>query len=111
MNLDDRLQRIAKVLDDNKGEETETFNLTGKGYMVDGVVITTAMVDKHLQALLTFLKNELKPEEEFLNTDIDSQWIVVDLGDILVHLMTKDAREKYHMENFLNDFGKGQEEA
>ena len=37
-------------------------------------------------ALLTFLKNDLKPEEEFLNTDIDGQWIVVDLGDILVHL-------------------------
>ncbi|MCV6607763.1 MAG: ribosome silencing factor [Campylobacterales bacterium] len=103
MNLEQRLERIAKILDDNKGEETETFDLTGKGYMVDGVVITTAMAEKHLNALLNFIK-ELKPDEQFLNVENSEEWIVADMGDILVHLMTSSAREKYHLENFLNDF-------
>lgn len=106
MKLDQRLQNIADVLDQNKGEETQIFNLQDKEYMVDGVVITTAMGNKHLGALLNFLKKDLKPEEQFLHTDSSDEWIVADLGDILVHIMTVSAREKYHLENFLNDFYK-----
>lgn len=104
MTLEDRLEKIKSVLDANKGEEIETFNLDDTEYMVSGVVIATAMADKHLDALLNFLKQDLKPEEEFLHVDSSNEWVVADLGDILVHLMTKSAREKYHLENFLTEF-------
>ncbi len=106
MSLEERLETIASVLDKNKGEETQIFNLRDKGYMVDGVVISTAMAERHLNALLNFLKEDLKPEEEFLNVESSDEWVVIDLGDIIVHLMTQSAREKYHLENFLNEFYK-----
>jgi ribosome-associated protein len=104
MNLESRLEKIKNILETNKAEDVENFDLTDKEYMVDGVVVATAFVDKHLFALLDFLKKELKASEEFLHIESSDEWIVIDLGDILVHLMTKQAREKYHLEKFLKGF-------
>ena len=104
MSLDDRLQKIQDILSNNKAEDIQKFNLLDKEYMVDGVVVATAMVDRHLDALLNFLKKELKKSESFLHIEQSDSWIVVDMGDILVHLMDKNAREKYHLEEFLQEF-------
>ncbi len=114
MTLQERLDRIAAVLDRNKAEDIETFDLEESGYMANGVVIATALADRHLNALVDFIKEDLKPAgEQFLNADGNEEWIALDLGDILVHIMTKTAREKYHMEAFLEEFEakKAREEA
>lgn len=104
MTIDERLKKIASILDQNKAEAIETFNLTNSEYMADGVVVATAMADRHLLALLDFLKKDLKPEEQFLHVDESDEWIVVDMGDIIVHIMNENAREKYHLEEFLKEF-------
>lgn len=102
--MQQRLDAIKNTLDANKAENIETYDLQGTDYMVDGVVIATAMVDKHLLALLDFLKKDLKGPEQFLHVDTSDEWIVVDMGDILVHLMTESARAKYHLEAFMKQF-------
>lgn len=104
MSISKRLEEIASILDKNKAENIEKFNLENSEYMVDGVVIATAMADKHLSALLNFLKTDLKPQEEFLNVEESDEWIVIDFGDILVHIMSESARKKYHLEDFLREF-------
>lgn len=105
MTLNERLDRIAAILEQNKAEDIEIFNLEETDYMANGVVIATALADRHLNALLDFLKTDLKPlGEQFLHADSSDEWIVVDLGDILVHIMGKQARQKYHMEEFLREF-------
>ncbi|MGE4295628.1 MAG: ribosome silencing factor [Campylobacterales bacterium] len=107
MELKERLSAIAQVLDQNKAEHIEVFNLENGEYMANGVVIASAMADRHLLALLDFLKKDLKPlGEEFLHVDISDEWVAIDLGDILVHIMTESARNKYHMEAFLREFEK-----
>ena len=42
--------------------------------------------------------------EEFLFTEESDDWTVIDLGDILIHLMSEEYREKYKLEEFLNKF-------
>ena len=106
--MEQRIKRIIEVLDSKKAEDIESFDLTGKGYIVNQVVIATALNSKHSIALLSHLKEALKPEgEEFLRTEEDAgDWTIVDLGDIFIHLMTKEYREKYTLEDFLADFTK-----
>lgn len=105
MSLEKRLDLIVKILDENKAEEIEKFNLENSEYMANGVVIATALVDKHLSSLESELRRKLKPTgEEFLHSDSSDEWIALDLGDIIVHIMTQKAREKYHLETFLNEF-------
>jgi len=101
--MEKRLEKISVCLDKNKAESIEIFNLTGKDYFVDQVVIATSLNSKHTEALLNYLKNELKPEETFLGTDVSDEWVVADLGDILIHIMTPEYRVKYNMEEFLSE--------
>jgi ribosome-associated protein len=64
------------------------------------------MGQKHGFALLDELKKQLKPDEEFLFIDESDDWTVVDLGDILIHLMSEEYRAKYQLEEFLKEFNK-----
>jgi ribosome silencing factor RsfS/YbeB/iojap len=107
--MNSRIEKIKTILDENKGENIEAFDLTGSNYIADYVVITTGLGDRHNEALLDYLKNGLKPEEEFLHTDISDGWVVVDLGDIIIHIMTEIYRGNYQLEKFLSDFQKGRE--
>lgn len=107
MTLENRLKKIAAVLDENKAEQIEIFNLKKSDYMTSGVVIATALADRHLTALAELLKTALKPlGEEFLHIDSSGEWVVIDLADILVHIMTSAARDRYNLEAFLDEFGK-----
>lgn len=103
--MEQRIKRIVDSLDFNKAENIETFDLTGKGYIVNQVVIATSLNNKHSIALLNHLKDDLKPEgEEFIRTEEDGDWSIIDLGDILVHIMTEAHREKYTLDEFLTNF-------
>jgi len=105
MEQEQRVQTIIDILDSKKAENLESYTLTGKGYIADRVIIATALNNKHSVALLGHLKDELKPlGEEFIRTEEDGDWTIVDLGDILIHIMTQEYREKYTIDDFLDNF-------
>jgi nicotinate-nucleotide adenylyltransferase len=109
LNLQKRIEKITLVLDNNKAEAVEVFDLREKNYFVDYAIIASSLSTRHTQALLNHLKNDLKPEETFNNVDISGDWIVIDLGDILIHIMTPEYRTKYDMETFLSSLADGLE--
>ena len=107
--MQNRIEKITSVLDKNKAENIEVFDLREKNYFVDYAIIASSLSSRHTEALLDHLKNDLKPEETFNNVDESGDWIVVDLGDILIHIMTPEYRVKYDMETFLSDLADGKE--
>lgn len=108
MSLQDRAERIVTFLDEKKANELEVFNLDEVDYIAKRVVIANAISSKHAAALADMLKKELKPlGEVFLHIDESDDWVVVDLGDILIHLMTSEARQTYSMEEFLTELSAG----
>ncbi len=98
-----RVEKITETLDKNKAEAIEVFDLRDKNYFVDYAIIASSFGQKHTTALLDHLKKALKPAENFNNVDESGDWIVVDLGDILIHIMTPEYRVKYDMETFLSE--------
>ncbi len=107
--MQNRIEKITHVLDKNKAEGIEVFDLREKNYFVDYAIIASSLSSRHTTALLDHLKNDLKPQENFNNVDESGDWIVVDLGDILIHIMTPEYRVKYDMETFLSDLADGKE--
>lgn len=100
--MNDRIHKITDILDKNKAEAIEVFDLKEKNYFVDYAIIASSLGLKHTTALLDHLKNGLKPGETFNNVDESGDWVVIDLGDILIHIMTPEYRIKYDMETFLS---------
>ncbi|MCD6172659.1 MAG: ribosome silencing factor [Sulfurimonas sp.] len=107
--MNNRIEKITSILDMNKAENIEVFDLSKKNYFVDYAIIASSLGSRHTVALLDHLKKGLKPEENFNNVDESGDWIVIDLGDILIHIMTPEYRVKYDMEKFLSDLAEGKE--
>ena len=103
------VEKIVSILDTNKSEAIEVFDLRDENYFVDYAVIASSLGIKHTLALLDYLRKGLKPGVNFNNVDESGDWVVIDLGDILIHIMTPEYRIKYDMETFLAGLRDGRE--
>ncbi len=104
MTLQERVDRIVRLLDSKKAEEIEVFDLGNVDYIAKQVIIANSLGGKHTQALFDNMKEELKPlGETFYGSDESDEWIVADLGEIIVHLMTPNYRQRYSLEEFLEE--------
>ncbi len=103
-NVNEKIELIKKVLDDKKAKDIELFDLKDVDYIADYVILATSLTGKHTEALYNYLKIELRDHgEKFLATDETEDWVVADLGDVLIHIMTSEYREKYNLEVFLGE--------
>lgn len=109
MTIDERIAGIVNVLDDKKAEEIEVFNLEDADYIAKRVVIANSLNGKHTLALFDHLKKALKEQGDgFLASDTSDEWAVGDLGDILVHIMIPEYRQRYSLETFLSELVENQ---
>ena len=111
--MKDRIEKIVALLDEKKGEEIEVFNLEDSDYIAKAVILVNSLGGKHTSALYDNLRVAFRESgESILGADESDDWIVVDLGDILIHIMTPQYRMRYSIEEFLKDLkdGKFQEQ-
>ncbi|PAF50110.1 hypothetical protein BKH43_05730 [Helicobacter sp. 13S00401-1] len=99
------LESIKTILEDKKASNIEVIDLKDKDYISDYVVVATSMAGKHAESLLNYLKDDLKPKgvKFYAVDDSNSDWIIADLGEIIVHILTEEYRNKYQLEDFLKE--------
>jgi len=103
--MEKKLELITTLIDEKKGENIQVFDMKEKGYFVDNVIIATTLGDRHAAALLDALKTTLKSaKEHIIAVEESDDWIVMDIGDTLIHLMTPEYRSKYNIEEFLDNY-------
>lgn len=99
------VEKIVNFIDEKKGENIQVFDMSEKDYFANSVIIATTIGERHSLALLDDLKEMLKKVgENYLHVEASGEWVVLDLGDVLVHLMSSEYRSKYNIEAFLSDF-------
>ncbi len=112
MKIEERIENIVNILDDKKAENIEVFNLQNADYIAKRVVIANSLNGKHTLALAEHLKLGLKAlNDEILASDMSDDWVVADLGDILVHIMVPEYRQRYSLETFLSELVESQKNA
>jgi ribosome-associated protein len=101
MQAEEILNIVQTVLDDKKGKYITTLDVRGKTSFTDYMVLVTGTSDRHLKALCDYVVEKLA---EFgvkplgMEGDLGSDWVLLDLGDVIVHAMTAQAREFYQLE-------------
>ena len=101
--MEKRVERIIEILDAKKAENIEAVNMQGKDYLASYVILATTMGERHAYSLTEDLKEGLKDAgEQFLGIESSGDWVVIDLGDVLIHLMSAQYRAKYNIEEFLS---------
>ncbi len=91
-----------RCAEEKLGEEVLKINIGAKSSFADWFVIVTANSEPHLRALTGFIERslretfQLRPLSE--SGETSGGWILLDFGNVIIHLMTREAREKYHLE-------------
>ncbi|WP_072371071.1 ribosome silencing factor [Hyphomicrobium sp. NDB2Meth4] len=95
------VQEIAHWLDEAKAEEIVTINLAGKTSIGDFMVIATGRTDRHVGAVADQISRKLK-EKGLTRVRVEGleacDWVLIDTGDIIVHVFRDEVREFYNLE-------------
>lgn len=99
--MDERVKSIVDILERLKAEDILVLNFEKKSSLCDRMVICTARSDKNGKAIADGIELKLKEfGEEKLGLEgyNEGNWILMDFGDILVHILLKETREYYKLE-------------
>jgi len=92
---------IRQCLADHKAFDIKTIDVRGLTGITDTIVIASGTSQRHLQSLAEHLLTALKSGSWRvigIEGKRDSDWVLVDAGDAIVHLMLPRARALYHLE-------------
>jgi ribosome-associated protein len=100
-NSESILAAVLKSLDENKAEEIVQISLAGKSAMADHMVIASGRSTRQVTAIAEKLVDTVKqefgivPKVEGRTT---GDWVLVDTGDVIVHVFRPEVREFYQLE-------------
>ncbi|MCB9968195.1 MAG: ribosome silencing factor [Geminicoccaceae bacterium] len=95
------LPLVLSSLDDDKALEPIVIDLAGKTTLADHMVVATGTSQRHLASMAEKLIHRLKAagldgiQAEGLG---DSSWVLIDAGDVIVHLFRAETRSFYDIE-------------
>ncbi len=98
---DQLLDAILTSLDDDKAEEVVKINLRGKSEMGDWMVIASGRSTRQVSAMAENLSEKLKQDFNLVSKIEGKEigdWVLIDTGDVIVHLFRPEVREFYQLE-------------
>jgi ribosome-associated protein len=100
------LSLVVEAADDKKAIDIVALNMEGISLVADYFVICHGNSDKQVQAIAREIKEKahehgisMKRLEGFEQ----AKWVLVDLGDVVVHIFHKDERRYYNLERLWGD--------
>ncbi|MBL3570195.1 ribosome silencing factor [Rhodovulum visakhapatnamense] len=101
VSSEELLDRILTSLDDDKAEDVVRIDLRGKSSVADYMVICSGRSTRQVSAIAEKLKDRLK-EDLGRSCKIEGKeqgdWVLIDVGDIIVHVFRPEVREFYQLE-------------
>lgn len=95
---------IAKLLENKKAENVVMINITKNSDLAEWFVLATALNTTHAKALCDELEEKVPLfSAKVYKREGQGDWIVLDLGDVIVHVFTQEIRNFYHLEKLWSD--------
>ena len=99
-----------KCAEEKLAEDPALLALGGDSSIADFFVVAGANSEPQLRALTSFIERQVREVYQLrpISGDMDSNagWTLLDFGDVIVHLMTPEMREKYDLETLWGEYGK-----
>ncbi len=97
---------VESTLDDDKAQGAVVINLSGKTDIADFMVVASGTSQRHISSMAHHLREKLKSnglKDVTIEGEPQCDWILIDAGDIVVHLFRPDIREFYGLEKLWGD--------
>jgi ribosome-associated protein len=100
------VKTILAQLEDDKAEDIVTIDLNGKAALADDMIIASGRSNRHVAAIADHLVEKLKAAGA-RNLRIEGlphcDWVLVDSGDVIVHLFKPEVRSFYNLEKLWSE--------
>lgn len=99
MELEQLHELVIEALEDVKGIDLMSLDMRGKLDIIDMMVIASGTSDRHVQALAdSVVEKAKKAGATVMGVEKDRSWVLIDLYEIIVHVMLPETREFYNLE-------------
>ena len=101
MNLDQLSEIVTTALDDNKAVDVKTIDVRKLTSITDYMIICSATSTRHAKTIADKVLRATRDhgiKHIGVEGEADSDWVLIDLSDIVVHIMLPSAREFYSLE-------------
>ena len=109
-DLKNKLEIIEKAIDDKKGFDTASLDVSKKTSIADYFIITSANSSNQALSIADEVEHKMQQAGyEILNIKEgyrSARWIILDFADIIVHVFHKEEREYYDLERLWKEFEK-----
>ena len=101
----DLLQLVLQSLEDGKADEIVTIDLAGKTTIADQMVIASGRSNRQVLALTERLEEALSRRTRIsIEGKTQADWVLIDAGDVIVHLFRPEIRTYYNLEKLWGEF-------
>jgi ribosome-associated protein len=101
MDLRTKERVVVEALEDVKGYDIQVFNTARLPSMFERVVIATGTSNTQVRALAERVQERVREQGSRVygvEGESSGEWVLVDLGDVVVHIMHPTVREFYNLE-------------
>ena len=102
MTIDELKKLAIDALEDMKAEDITVLDVQGKTTVTDWIIVATGSSSRHVKSIANNVAVEAKKANRApLGTEGENEgeWVLVDLGDVIVHVMQRQVREFYDLES------------
>ncbi|MFS1983543.1 ribosome silencing factor [Vibrio breoganii] len=92
---------LADTADDMKAQKIVTLDVQGKSSVTDYMLVCTGTSKRHVSSIADHIAIEAKKigiEPLGMDGELEGEWVVVDMGSTMVHVMQEEHRELYQLE-------------
>ncbi|MEW6983347.1 ribosome silencing factor [Colwelliaceae bacterium 6471] len=96
---------IIEKIEDMKGRDIETLDISKKSNFADYMIVCSGNSNRHVKSIAQSVAAECRAEGiEPLGIEGNDvgEWSLVDLGNVIVHVMTDKTRDQYQLEQLWN---------
>lgn len=102
MTIDELKDFTIEALDALKAEDVVALDVRDKTTVTDWLVVATGSSSRHVKSIANNIVAEAKKIDHpplGIEGENDGEWVLVDLGDVIVHVMQRQVREFYDLES------------
>lgn len=91
-----------KILDERKAENIATYDLSGRSSMADYLIIASGQASRQIAAIAHYLNDafrKLGARDVRIEGIGGGDWVIIDSGDVIVHLFRPEVRDYYKLED------------
>lgn len=101
MNIKDKIKLIVDALEDIKAQDIAVLDTSKLTSLFERMVIASGTSNRQTRAIADNVRIKMKEADEYVgNTEGEDtgDWVLIDLGDVIVHVMLPAVRSHYNLE-------------